>query len=67
MFLCEVIGIPLPELNVIVAGVRVDALWREQRLVIELDGVGNHGTPAQIDRGRRNELRLRQAGLLVLR
>ncbi len=67
VFLCEAAGIPLPELNVIVAGVTVDALWREQRLVIELDGAGNHGTPAQIDRDRRNELRLRQAGLLVLR
>ena len=67
VFLCEAAGIPLPELNVIVAGVVVDALWRERRLVIELDGAGNHGTPAQIDRDRRNELRLRQAGLLVLR
>ena len=67
VFLCEAAGIPLPEVNVVVAGIRVDALWREQRLVVELDGAGNHGTPAQIERDRRNELRLRQLGMLVLR
>ncbi len=67
VFLCEAADIPLPELNKIIAGVRVDALWRKQRLVVELDGAGNHGTPAQIDRDRRNELRLRRAGLQVLR
>ena len=67
VFLCEAAGIPLPEVNVVVAGVRVDALWRAQRLVVELDGRGNHGTPAQIERDRRNELRLRGVGLLVLR
>jgi hypothetical protein len=67
VFLCEAAGIPLPELNVLVAGIRVDALWRAQHLVVELDGAGNHGTPAQIDRDRRQELRLRHAGILVLR
>ena len=54
-------------MNVVIAGIRVDALWREQSLVVELDGAGNHGTPAQIERDRRSELRLRQLGMLVLR
>ena len=64
---CEAADIPLPEVNVIVAGIRVDALWREQRIVVELDGAGNHGTPAQIRRDRRNELKLRAAGFDTVR
>jgi very-short-patch-repair endonuclease len=31
-------GLPTPETNQIVAGYEVDVLWREQRLIVELDG-----------------------------
>ncbi len=49
------------------AGWKVDAFWRRQRLVVELDGYGNHHTRAQIDRDRRKELDLRSAGFSVVR
>ena len=65
--LCEAGGLPLPELNVRVAGWEVDALWRAERLVVELDGWRNHRTPAQINRDRRKELELRAAGFTVVR
>ena len=67
VFLCEAADVPLPEVNVPVAGVTVDALWRERRLVVELDGRDNHRTPAQIERDRHNELRLRRLDFLVIR
>jgi hypothetical protein len=67
LLLCESAGIPLPEVNARVAGWKVDAFWRRQRLVVELDGYGNHHTRAQIDRDRRKELHLRKAGFPVVR
>jgi very-short-patch-repair endonuclease len=60
-------GIPLPELNVSIGGVRVDAYFRAHALVVELDGEGNHRTPAQRRRDRRNELILRGHGIEVVR
>jgi hypothetical protein len=59
---CERAGIPLPDdVNVWIEGVLVDAVWREQRVVVELDGHDNHSSWAQIQRDRSNELRLRAA------
>jgi hypothetical protein len=54
--LCERAGIPLPEVNVYVGGVLVDAVWREQKLVVELDGEDNHSSWAQIQEDRSKEL-----------
>jgi hypothetical protein len=45
---CESAGIPLPEVNVRIGRWTVDALWRRERLIVELDGYDNHRTPAQI-------------------
>jgi predicted transcriptional regulator of viral defense system len=65
--LCESAGIPLPEVNVRVAGWEVDALFRDPGVAVELDGYGNHRSPAQVKRDRRKELALRSAGLLPVR
>jgi hypothetical protein len=65
--LCESAGIAVPEINVRIEGWTVDALWRRERLVVELDGYGNHHSRAQIERDRRKELDLRGAGLVVVR
>jgi len=65
--LCERIGIPLPEVNVYIAGVLVDAVWRDKRLVVELDGRDNHSSWAQIQEDRSKELRLRAAEFGVVR
>ncbi|HEY2650721.1 MAG TPA: hypothetical protein VGI50_02290, partial [Solirubrobacteraceae bacterium] len=65
--LCESAGIPLPETNVRVAGWEVDALFRAQRIAVELDGHRNHRSPAQIRRDRRKELALRRASLQPVR
>jgi hypothetical protein len=60
-------GVPLPECNVVVAGVRVDAYFRAHALVVELDGDANHRTAAQRRRDRRNELILRDHEIEVVR
>jgi predicted transcriptional regulator of viral defense system len=65
--LCESAGIPLPETNERVAGWEVDALFRSHRIAVELDGYGNHRSPAQIKRDRRKEMDLRGAGLQPVR
>jgi hypothetical protein len=65
--LCEAFVIPMPEVNAKVTGLMVDALWRPQRLIVELDGYAAHGSRAAIERDRQRELRLRHAGYQVLR
>ena len=65
--LCISHAIHMPEVNVEVAGFRVDALWRRQWVIAEVDGRRAHGTPARMDRDRRRDLALRVAGYLVVR
>jgi hypothetical protein len=65
--LCETYNIPLPEVNARLPGWTVDILWRKQRIVVELDGPGNHRTPAQVRRDRRKDMALRALKFFVLR
>lgn len=65
--LCERAGIPLPDINVWIDGVLVDAVWWEQKLIVELDGKDNHSSWAQIQGDRTKELKLRAAGFNVVR
>jgi very-short-patch-repair endonuclease len=65
--LCERAGIPLPDFNVYIEGVLVDAVWREQKLVVELDGKDNHSSWAQIQEDRSKEMRLRGGGFDAVR
>lgn len=64
---CEAAGIALPEVNVVVEGWTVDAVWRAERVVVELDGRDNHSSPGQMERDRRKDLQLRAAGYVVVR
>ena len=65
--LCEQYAIPAPEVNVRIAGLEVDMLWRAQGVAVELDGGSNHRTVAQMHRDRDTDLLLRRAGLIVQR
>jgi very-short-patch-repair endonuclease/predicted transcriptional regulator of viral defense system len=49
-------GLPRPEVNQRVAGYEVDMLWREARLIVELDGRRYHQTRFEQDRERDAEL-----------
>lgn len=57
----------MPEVNTKLGRMRVDALWREERLVVELDGAAAHGTRSAITRDRERELALRRLGFRVVR
>jgi hypothetical protein len=67
LYLCQGFNIPLPQVNVELHGEEPDCYWPEFGLVVELDGDGNHGTPAQRRRDRRKDMKLRGHGLTVLR
>jgi len=65
--LCQRVGIEAPQVNARVEGMLVDALWPKQRLVVELDGQAAHGPAARVAVDRARELRLREAGYVILR
>jgi very-short-patch-repair endonuclease len=65
--LCEAHRIPLPKLNVYRHGWLVDAVWDEQRVVVELDGYTSHRTKAQVESDHQRDLELRARGYTVLR
>jgi len=65
--LCRGARLPAPSVNVLVAGLEVDAVWREERLVVELDGHAFHGTRAAFERDRERDAALQLAGFRVLR
>jgi hypothetical protein len=60
-------GLPQPLLNSPAAGFEVDALWSDQRLVVELDGWANHKERDAASRDRDKTNRLQLAGYTVLR
>jgi very-short-patch-repair endonuclease len=59
--------VPTPEVNATTAGLEVDALWRERRLIVELDGHRFHAHPAEVERDRDREPQLRSSGYGVVR
>lgn len=65
--LCREAGLPLPATNVFVEGFLVDAVWNEQRLIVELDGYAYHGTRAAFERDRRRDPALALAGYRTVR
>jgi hypothetical protein len=64
---CDDHCLPRPELNSIVEGYEVDALWREQKLIVELDSYAFHRHLAAFENDRRKDAALQLAGYIVLR
>lgn len=65
--LCRRHRLPLPEVNVNVGPYTVDALWRTERVVVEVDGGDGHSSYGQMVQDRERELYLRQHGHSVCR
>lgn len=60
-------GLRPPEMNVKVRGFEVDALWRAERLVVEIDGYAYHSSPMDFKRDRNRDGVLAAAGFRVMR
>jgi hypothetical protein len=58
---------PLPEFKDIVAGYEVDCHWPAHGLIVELDGVDNHSSPAQMKYDREKDFALRNTQRIVYR
>lgn len=67
ILLCERLSLPLPEPNPRIGRYRPDMLWREAKLIVELDGRAAHHTPAQLVADARRQGELKRLGYLVLR
>ena len=70
--LCREAGLPTPEVNVWLtlgdgSAVKVDFLWRRERLVVETDGHRFHRTTQSRERDTRRDVLLRLAGFEPVR
>ena len=59
--------LPAPEVNRRIAGHEVDIVWRERRLVVELDGWRSHDTLDRFERDRARDADVVEAGYRVVR
>jgi very-short-patch-repair endonuclease len=59
--------LPNPVTNTELHGYEVDHLWREQRLIVEVDGWDGHSTRAAFEADRRRDADLQARGYRVIR
>ena len=64
---CETHQLPIPDCNIYLQGWLVDAVWQDNRLVVEVDGWQGHRTRAQLETDHQRDFELREAGYTVLR
>jgi very-short-patch-repair endonuclease len=60
-------GLPRPEVNQQIAGYEVDMLWRDQRVIVELDGWAYHDERTRFEHDRDKDAALLAAGFPVVR
>ena len=60
-------GLPRPDVNATIAGHEVDFAWREQRVVVEVDGVAFHSDRRTIEHDHERDADLDAAGFRVVR
>jgi predicted transcriptional regulator of viral defense system len=70
--ICRRASVPGPEVNVWLnlgeaVPYKADFLWRAERLIVETDGWGTHGTRRAFEEDRRRDRRLKLAGWDVIR
>jgi hypothetical protein len=68
IWFCERYDVPKPDrISERVLGIPSDAIYEDAMVIVELDGIPNHHSPAQIRRDHRSDKILRDTGWLVLR
>jgi REase_MTES_1575 len=65
--LCDDHGIPRPQVNTRIEGEEVDFVWRDARLIVEVDGYAYHRSPSSFEDDRERDVVLALAGWRVLR
>jgi very-short-patch-repair endonuclease len=65
--LCKRHGLPLPETNALIEGYLVDFVWRDVRLIVEIDGYKYHRAPRRFERDREQDVNLGGKGWRTLR
>lgn len=65
--ICREHGLPAPAVNAVVGSYQPDFLWMTERLIVETDGFGSHGTFASFKGDRRRDVDLKLAGFSVSR
>jgi hypothetical protein len=65
--LCDDHGLPRPEVNIRIEGFEVDFVWRDARVIVEVDGYGYHRSPSAFEADRERDVVLALAGWRVLR
>jgi very-short-patch-repair endonuclease len=60
-------GIRLPSRNHEIGAIRVDCLWEDAALVVEVDTFGTHGTPFSFEDDRQRDAYLLARGFRTLR
>jgi very-short-patch-repair endonuclease len=65
--LCKKHRIARPETNVLIGGYLVDFVWRDRRLIVEVDGYGYHRAPNRFERDRERDVELGIKGWRTLR
>jgi very-short-patch-repair endonuclease len=59
--------LPLPITNTLIEGIEVDCVWRDQRLIVELDSRTHHAIVHAFETDRARDRRLEAAGWRVVR
>jgi putative AbiEi antitoxin of type IV toxin-antitoxin system/uncharacterized protein DUF559 len=65
--LCDEHQVPQPETNRIIEGVEVDFVWRDRRLIVEVDGYRYHRSPSRFEADRAKDVHLMTRGWRVMR
>ena len=65
--LCDDHGIPRPNVNTRIEGEEVDFVWRDAKLIVEVDGYAYHRSPSAFEHDRERDVHLVLAGWRVLR
>jgi very-short-patch-repair endonuclease len=60
-------GLPRPEVNTMIEGLEVDVVWRDHRLIVELDSREFHLTRRAFETDRERDAALQVAGYRVIR
>jgi very-short-patch-repair endonuclease len=65
--LLKAANLPMPQTNTELHGLELDFYWPEQRLNVEVDAYGTHGSRKSFESDRRRDQKLTAMGITVLR